>query len=123
MPGNLSLVIGSFWLGRWGPPGEDDGADGDPEEFQAEEDALVEAVGSMMVLEGGAEQQVGDGGGDRDGEQDGAAERQAGSDMRLAEIRMAPIAMAVNAVKARTRWTTPLPCWGLPSRSSATCWR
>jgi hypothetical protein len=40
----------------------------------------------------------------------GAAERQAGLDMRLTEIRMAPTAMAVNAMKARTRWTTPLPC-------------
>ena len=32
---------------------------------------------------------------------------------------MAPIAMAVNAMKARTRWTTPLPCCGVPSTSSA----
>src|SRR5580658_9522880 len=71
MPGYLSLVIGSFWLGRWRPPGQDDGGDGDPEEFQAEEDALVEAVGAVVMLEGAAEQQVGDGGGDRDGEQDG----------------------------------------------------
>ena len=32
---------------------------------------------------------------------------------------MAPIAMAVNAMKARTRWTMPLPCCGVPSMSSA----
>ena len=32
---------------------------------------------------------------------------------------MAPTAMAVNAMKARTRWTTPLPCCGVPSGSSA----
>src|SRR5580692_4462983 len=71
MPGNLSLVIGSFWLGCWGLPGYGDGGNGDPEEFQAEEDALVEAVGGVVVLEGGAEQQVGDGAGHRDGEQAG----------------------------------------------------
>ena len=29
-PRNLGLVIGSFCLGRWGPPGESDGGDGDP---------------------------------------------------------------------------------------------
>jgi iron complex transport system substrate-binding protein len=39
--------------------------------------------------------------------------------MRLADIRMAPTAMAMNAMMARTRWTTPLPCWGVPSGSSA----
>jgi hypothetical protein len=49
----------------------------------------------------------------------GAAGRQAGSDMRLADIRMAPIVTAVNAMKARTRWTMPLPCCGVPSMSSA----
>jgi hypothetical protein len=36
---------------------------------------------------------------------------------------MAPIAMAVNAMKARTRWTTPLPCWGWPLRSLKECER
>jgi hypothetical protein len=30
MPGNLSLVIGSFWLGCWGVPGYGDGGNGDP---------------------------------------------------------------------------------------------
>ncbi len=49
----------------------------------------------------------------------GAAGRQAGSDMRLADIKMAPIVTQVNAMKARTRWMTPLPCWGVPSGSSA----
>lgn len=30
MPRNLSLVIGSFWLGRPGAPGDGDGGDDDP---------------------------------------------------------------------------------------------
>jgi hypothetical protein len=32
---------------------------------------------------------------------------------------MVPIAMQVNAMKARTRWTIPLPRCGVPSTSSA----
>ena len=55
------------------------------------------------MLRGGAEQQVGDGAGTEMASRTGVAGRQAGSDMRLAEIRMAPIVMAVNAMKARTR--------------------
>jgi hypothetical protein len=39
--------------------------------------------------------------------------------MRLADIKMAPIMMAVNAMKARTRWTTPLLVSGVPSGLSA----
>lgn len=53
---------------RSGPPGDGDGGDGDPWEFQAEVDALVAAVGEVVVLESGSEQQVGDGVGDGNGE-------------------------------------------------------
>jgi hypothetical protein len=45
-------AIGSFWLGRWGPPGDGDGGDDHPQEFQAKEDPLVEADGGMVVLVG-----------------------------------------------------------------------
>src|SRR5580658_1940990 len=70
VPGG-GAATGSIWLGRWGAPGDGDGGHGDPQEFQAEEDALVKAAGGVVLFDGGAEQQVGDSAGDGDGEQDG----------------------------------------------------